>query len=205
MVNVGDIIRVTLFSGVGTETFLNIYHYEMTTVSEPALVFAGFRTSFEKYWLNPSRPYFSPRLTWKSIKIENLSDVDRPFQEYPLAVSGTATGEDAPNFVAVQYKLVVGTRKTRAGYKRYSGLTEGAFSGNQWLGTWFVAMRNFEVFHGNPITIEQPSNTVVGNARPIVLKKYTAPTPTSDDWQAVSFANIIDRPTTQNTRKIRGI
>lgn len=202
---VGDIARVTLRSQLLGEVFYNIFHYRISNIIDAANINNGFNVSMQKYIITPMRPLFSLSMSYTQVKVENLSQPNRPFFEFPISIAGTAGTESAPTFVAYQYKLIVGTRKTRAGYKRFGGVTEGAFNGNSWASSFLSTAQGITTGLGASMTLESPSNTVVGTAQPIVLKNIGNAIPTANDWQDVLFADFIDRPTTQGTRKVRGV
>ena len=200
----GDIIRVILKGGYGGQAMRNVFHMRITTNNADENLLPAFGISFAKYIITPMRPMFASSMVYTEVEAINLSETFRPFYRHIINIAGTATGEPAPTFLAFQFKQNVGTRKTRAGFKRFSGCTESAFSGNLWLAGFLALGNGMAGAFSNPMTIENPSNTVVGNAEHIVLKNISDSVPTADDWQRVLSSDFIDRPTTQNTRKNRG-
>lgn len=82
--------------------------------------------------------------------MDNLTD-GIEFGEWVEDISGTMSGDPAPPFVALSVKQIVGTRTTRAGYKRLPFVGEDAINGNE-ANVSALTRTAIEDFWGSPIT-----------------------------------------------------
>lgn len=140
--------------------------------------------------------------------IDNLSNPPE-YGEFVGEQLGLASGEAAPAFVALSIKQSVGTRLTRAGYKRIPFIGESVTSGNEAtipggtrtaLETWFGTSNTINFTNG----LGDEVNIVV---TPVVVGRTE--TPPDSGIYVIDLAKInyvtsafVQGPTSQNSRKV---
>lgn len=132
----GSIVRVTDFQTYLGQQVLNVYYYRyflLLGASDSA--YEELALDFKQNIVDSVRSLQNTYLTHTEIRIENISNGVDIYSLSPN-VSGTVAASDVtvmPSNITAGYILRRGSRVTRNGYKRFSGLTEGQVSGNTYV------------------------------------------------------------------------
>ena len=149
-----------------SQPVLNIYWYCLTAPSiEPSLadIAGAFNTQVAGLLDNEQ----SNQLDHDIVSVERFNIGDIPFySEFGGTGFASNVADPAPTFQSVGVRLVVGSRQTRPGSKRISGLveedTEGDFLSSAAVGTWVVATAGMD---------DELAITIGDNPFPVVVRK----------------------------------
>lgn len=207
-ISTGDVLRVKTYTDFLGVTALNIYHILVITADatnglEPEQWAQGWAESFE----DVIKVMRTSNAIVNRVVVENLSDPLFSFGEYPCEIAGSQAADAYASFGALAYRQNVGTRVTRNGYKRFVGVPENNVSNGVYSPTFLDLCSDLELFFGGGIqSLVTPFPLPIGTFYHVVLKSTAVPPnlTINVDYQRVTSANFIDRPTTQNSRKVRG-
>jgi len=204
-ISVGSLVEFVINMRYQAQETLNVWQYEVTTWPGSVSAVQGA----EGYWNHIKATLRALQLasqpdTFISIKIRELNNVAGDYAEYDVPTAekvGTranpAGAELLPPFGAAGVRLVVGSRLTRPGQKRYAFLTET----DNIAGVLQSAYRTLLVAHMNIMTV----NLVLGAPAatctlvPIVTKKDATGFVTAH--QNITGYLINGNITSQNSRK----
>lgn len=197
-----DILRFTLRSTFLGQVCLNVFHYVTELIDVGAEPTEGaFFAAFGREIFPQIRNISSFLVEFETGKLENLSFPTRPYATVNYGVAGNVPNDVPPSSVAYSVKLLVGSRKTRSGGKRFAGVSETNIAGNTVLPPMMTELEELADMLGtqmvHPVTPLDPFIAF----KPIVLKHYTTETPTALDWQLVTGGTASNILGTQNTRK----
>lgn len=201
--NVGDNVEIVVNMLVQGQQTLNVWQYNVG--GWPGTV--TMVQMLEGYWNNVKAAYRAviPSAygnVFVSIKGRELNNPAGLYAEYDVPTAerpGTrgTSGDQMPPFASAGVRLVVGTRATRPGQKRFPGLMESDQSAGV-LGatvlTPLVTLMNLMVAN---MTLGAPAALVM--LEPIVTRKDALGNVTAE--QPVTGYLINPNVTTQNTRK----
>jgi len=199
----GDLIEIVVNMTILSQQTLNVWQYEVGNfVSGTSLV-----QILEGYWNHVKSTYRGVVATgfgnvFVSLKGREMNDPAGDYAEFDIPVgerAGTrASGGDLlPPYSATAVRLVVGTRATKPGGKRFAGLTEAdQASGvlNTLITTPMIALMN--VMTAN-MTLGAPA--ALNELNPIVARKDANGFVTA--WQPITGYLINPNVSTQNSRK----
>jgi len=204
-IGVGSLVEISVNMVAMGQQNLNAYQYLANSV--PPLITA---VHIGEAWWNHVKA--TMRAIWPSgfgtpfvsVRVRELNNLTGEFAEYDIPVAERAgtranpTGEKMPPFNALGVRLVVGTRATRPGQKRYSILYEG----DQADGVLGAAPVAAVVALMNVMTVDLALGAPAATAalRPIVTRKDSAGFVTAS--QTITGYLINPNVTSQNTRKI---
>lgn len=129
-IGLNDILRVKTFFHQGSNEALMVSYWTVSEIITPN-TYAALAQAFGFTMMVDSRvqDLVSATATLDRVVIDNLSK-PLEFGEWVEDFVGIATGDPAPAFNAVSIKQSVGTRTTRAGYKRIPFISEQIMNGN---------------------------------------------------------------------------
>lgn len=172
----GSLLRITDVQEYLGQQVLNVYFYRYFLVlgaSDSA--YEELANDFKDNLLDAVTEIQNEYLVHKEVRVENISN---GIDIYTLSINeaGKLTASEsilAPSNVTVGFILRRGNRVTRNGYKRYSGLTDNSFTGNNYIvpsapniaaieaklsdGLYLGAVKSLE-----PVIIKRPFNEPVG-------------------------------------------
>lgn len=143
--DVPDVYRITVFQTSQGEEVINVFHYRDTSIGGPTAVSVaqGFWDKVKAGWR--AIPTTTQAYTFDTVRAEAL------FSPYVFADYSIPLAEQAPTRVvaseplstvaAGMIRLTVGTRATRPGSKRISGLVEVDAVGNNLVTTIITALQ----------------------------------------------------------------
>jgi len=126
---VGDILQITDVQDTLLQTALNVYFYRVESL-ETLADYDDVQGAFKLQIIDNCTPLQSSSWTAHTrIVIKNLTNaVD--IAEFPYNLVGEVSGDAAPSFTALSFRLVRSTAITRHGSKRIGGITESMTVGN---------------------------------------------------------------------------
>lgn len=207
--SVGDMLRIKTTMEFGGKNCLNIFHVKLSGVGgvsyQTELAFAiGWSVNI----MNEIMNILTSNTTLKEVYVENLTEAGRPFAIHPTNVVGSQAADAYASYGAVAVRQSVTTRKTRNGYKRFVGVPESNVLNGVFASSYVTLGQTMStnVLGGGlkVLYYETADTNEVATYSNVILKSVHSEPPVDADWQYVSAANFIDRPTTQNTRKILG-
>lgn len=137
--SLGDVIRIEIaLRGSGGDEFRNVWDYELQGVIAPTVSAAHMAEAWWNHVKAPYRAIYGTSLgaSFEKVRCKSLMSPTGDAGEFGIPVAeqtGTRTppaGDVAPVFLATGVKLVVGTRATRPGAKRFNGMYEADFNLN---------------------------------------------------------------------------
>lgn len=204
----GDVLQILSFFSMRelTALMVSFWRYEQLSAIGPltdSQVAEAFHTAFT--------PIVGIMLSQEAdltrTLVNNLTN-GLTFGDYSEVVGGGFPGEALPAFNAISIKQNVGTRETRAGYKRFPYPGEGmSINGNVTIGA--VDQATVEDFFGQIVLIQNPIDASPGGGlQPIVVGRTNMGTAEDPDYQIdltrvqdVISAAIQPRVTSQTSRK----
>lgn len=203
---IGDLIQVILSATYLGQVLTNIFWYEMS--GSPAGLYSldSFATIFRGIVLAEINPLQSIAVVNKDLKLVVANRDPYPFHIEPLTGGGSMGGEASASYNALGFKLNVATRQTKAGGKRFGGVSEALFNGND-IATSSYSSGLEDLRQALSASLEVPdAGGIEGNAilTPMVVRRGTflgVPTFVSQPVTSVTLNKFV---TTQNTRKQRG-
>jgi len=206
----GSLVEIVVEQHWLGQTCLNAWQYQIsafTSTVTPANI-------LEAYWDNVKDVYRSlyPNLTpgvLTALRIRELNNALGDYAEYAIPAdeqSGTravvGATDPLPPFAAGSVRLVVGSRATRPGQKRFAGACEGDQSAGVLGGTFVEALDDIGVHMSVKLILGAPAALV--GLQPIVVRKDADGAVTAH--QNVTGYLVNPNVSTQNTRKIgRGV
>lgn len=125
----GDILRLKSFGSYLGQSFLNVWFYEVNTVTNGTVNLFRMAQAWGNGFGSSVLPSLSTSLSVNRIVIDNLTD-GLEFADIGVVLPGGAAGDNAPSSLAFGVDLIRTTKITRQGYKRFPGVPEGTVSGN---------------------------------------------------------------------------
>lgn len=127
----GDIISVTLEAELHDQVVINKLHYLIVTFGASADV-ETLLDLIQSVLINNFIPVQSADLTWKKMRIDNLTDL-LSFDNRTISTPGLLVGAAGPSFIAGRFVKLVSSKSTRPGALRLAGITEDTISGQDWI------------------------------------------------------------------------
>lgn len=188
---------------------LNVFHVRLMSNPETAWnTMLAMAIGFTETVMRPVMSLVTSGVVLSSVYVENLSEVDRPFANHPVNIVGAQANDAYASFGALGVRQEVSTRVTRNGYKRFVGVPENNVTNGVFASGYMTLFQNVAttVLGGSLIALKSAptGGSDIVTVANIVLKSVHDVPVIDGQWQFVTSANAIDRPTTQNTRKIMG-
>lgn len=202
--SVGDAIRLTLFMNDGFSDIMNVWDYEITTVPSPTIQASHIA---EAWWNHVKATYRASVAStytnvFRSVNCKSMMSATGDYGDFAIpaaenAGTRTVTGDAMPQFAAAAVKLIVPSRLTRPGQKRFGFMFETDNVGGTLQSTLSTLVAAICTNMLPKITLGSPAAAL--DINPIVLRVNAAGL--ADVWQ--EWSGIIVNPivTTQNTRK----
>lgn len=131
MPSVGDILKITACQNLFNETVCNVFYY-IVAAWTGNLDLDDVLDEFVTTVGSPISEIQSDDLTWSQLHLDNVTNgIEFADKDTGLPV-GQETGDSAPSYVAMAFKLNRATGVTRNGAKRFAGLNEGTMAANNW-------------------------------------------------------------------------
>jgi len=131
MPSIGNILRITQCQQIFGETACNVFYY-LVAAWTGNLDLDDVIDEFIDAVATPLQPLQSAAVSTIQIRVDNVSTGLEFAERTNGLLSGTATGEAAPSYMAAGFRLNRTTGVTRNGAKRFTGVTEGHISGQTW-------------------------------------------------------------------------
>lgn len=208
--SLGDKVEVTLHMRSGADEFRNVWGYELGGTVSPTIQAAHICEAWWNHMKGSYRAAMSSGMgnTFFKVSCKSLMSSVGDAGEWAIPTgeqAGTRTppaGDIAPVFLAATAKLVVPSRLTRPGSKRFFGLYEADIILNNVVAgyqTLIAAILNAQLPN---FILGAPAATLQLN--PVVISKDTSGLHSvSQQWNSFIISNLVS---TQNTRKLgRGI
>lgn len=208
--SLADAIEITLHMRSGADEYRNVWTYEIQGVIAPTVTAAHLCEAWWNHMKGSYRASMSSGLgnVFFKISCKSLMSLTGDAGEWAIPTGeqvGTRTppaGDFAPVFLACAAKLVVPSRLTRPGSKRFFGLYEADMASNAvsaGFQTLVAAILNAQLPN---FVLGAPAATVQLN--PVIVGRDTSGLKSvSQAWNSFVISNLI---ATQNTRKVgRGI
>ncbi len=192
-----DVVRVTVNQKQAGQTVLNVYHYQVVTLTG---LDDGYLEVVRDWMLNevipPVLAIQNQALAYHSMLIQNVTNgID--FLEYAWSppAGGAGTGDVLPPYATYTFRLLRETLATRHGYKRFAGVNEGS----QNNGTSLVSAAEIAAIEDALAADIQPAPSIVPLLAPVIVRKdATGAIMAVNNVGGCDFRGI----GTQNTRKI---
>lgn len=120
-----------------------------------------------------------------------LADVNRT----PSVLIGVRAGNATPPFVAASIRLNRTTKETRNGWKRIIGPVEEDMGALSWSGSYVTLLDAL----GTAMEQQLSMGGAVNNLDPVIVRQLT---PTTWLYNLIAGTQSINKPTTQNSRKV---
>lgn len=129
LIGTGDLIQLTLNQTFLGQDIVNIFWYRLRAVEDP--VYLSAVTGGFIDWVIPDLKVLqSNLLNIVDVKAIVYDGVGYPHYTEVIDETGSVGGAVGNSFDAFSVKMTVETRLTRAGSKRFAGVTEGVTDGN---------------------------------------------------------------------------
>lgn len=200
--DVADTFRISLLQANQGEQLLNVFHYRDAALISPtaAAMAQGFWDKVKAAWR--AIPTTTSGYQFISVLAEQLYSPYGFFTySVPLAEQGgtrVLVSDQLPSFIAGTIKLNVGTRVTRPGSKRISGLTENDVTG-QFLNNATITLLQTL---GALLDDNYIPTGFVGDVTPVIVGYPTALLPGSPRVQNVTSTTVDSRTSNQLSRKL---
>jgi hypothetical protein len=197
----GDIVRIAIEQTYVAQQGLNVYFYQLV-VDDSAMDALDIIRAFNLEMTTKLRVLLRSDVTIGRIRLDNISN-GLDFGEVFLNQAGTNPGAgNMPPFVAAQVKLVTATKETRAGYKRYWGLSEGDVAGESVGGSWTAgAGTSFVAEHAVTQNIVDDDASAMGTMTPVVVGRFPTGAYDLTRVQPITNATLFPLVTTQVSRR----
>lgn len=199
--SIGDIIRLILYQTYLGQQMLNIFHFRVPTSMSGIFDLEDITNS----WAINYAPIWSGgqyvAAVQTGVKAINLSQAGNPFFQYTYSMAGINGGTALPSNISASFKMLVSTNVTKAGSKRYGGLTTAQVSGNTLTAGGLSSLEPIRVMLATDLTVDNDSETDLFNLRRIVLKNYSTEFPAPTDYQDVTGCTLSPYIGSQNSRK----
>jgi len=204
--SIGDAIEIALHMHVGADKVMNVWTYELSGVVAPTVQSAHIA---EAWWQHMKASYRATIAVgfgalFDKVSVKSLMSATGDSGEWAIPSgeqAGTRSnpaGDFAPQFTAAGSKLIVPSRLTRPGAKRFIGLYEADTTFN-FVGSAFIALVNAVHTVQLPnFVLGAPAATVQLN--PVVVRKDSSGL--ASTWQQWNSFLVNPYVTTQNTRKV---
>ena len=116
----------------------------------------------------------------------------------PTTPAGLVNGTQMSTFVAVSIRLNRASTELRNGWKRFTGLVEELTASTTFAGSYVTTLQ------ATAVTLSTVLTGVTGIYQPSIVRKPFSTKEQTPDWEAIDVggATVLNRPTTQNSRKI---
>lgn len=201
---VGDFLRITQFFRQGSIEGLMVSFWELSTmIGVEAETATYLAQSFHKAWYTLFGDLQHPSCNYYRTMVEVGPSLTE-FGEVELTQLGEAIGEAAPSYVALQVKQQVGSRITRAGYKRIPFVSEDTIVGNT-VEISGGQLANLRLFYG--LVADIPEFNPVGSGSfgltPYIIGRTNIGTPESPNYE-INWAvtnQVLGASITKNTHQ----
>ena len=200
-------------SNVGTafsSQVRNVWQYRVEST-----IFGMTPATIAEAWWNHVKsvmralPVTSYAELFQTVQVRELNNPTGEYGDYAIPTgewAGTRTppaqGELMPPFCVAAMRLTVGSRLTRPGQKRFTGLVEGDQASGILSASVITLLNNIGNVVTAPIVLGAPAATV--SLTPIIVKKAAGGSVISH--QEITGYLVSNRVSTQNTRKyFRGV
>lgn len=204
-INTGSFVEMLVNMTIFNQQNLMAWHYE---VQDWAAGVTAVQLG-EAWWNHVKATYRAVipsalGATFRSIKVLELSNPSGDYAEFDIPLGEQAgtrvagvSGEAMPPYVAVGARLVVGTRATRPGQKRYPGVYEGDNSAGVVGSALLGAVQASLTVMTASMLLGAPAATV--RLQPIVTR--IVPPGVITGYQNITGYLVNQNLTTQNSRK----
>lgn len=202
--SVDDIVRITLLMNDGFSDIMNVWDYQIMTVPPPTVQASHIA---EAWWQHVKTAYraavvstFGP--VFRQVNAKSMMSATGDYGDFaiPLAEqpgTRTGTGDALPQFAAAAVKMVVPSRLTRPGQKRFGFLFETDNVGGVLQSTAITVVSAVMNAMLPDIVLGAPAATVQLN--PVVLRVNAAGL--ADIFQPWNGYIVSPLVSTQNSRK----
>jgi hypothetical protein len=191
----GQDFMVKVYQTYASRNCLNVWFYHQTAGSGDS---EELWAKFDDVILPLMAPIQNSGVSYITLEVLNLSNLDDFKSQTPSTIVGTLTGDALAAFVASSFIFHRSTRQVRNGSKRFTGLTETAINGDSIAGGLQSAMLALAEAMGDAL------EDVEGNVwEPMIAKRHSTGTPPVTTYTLYGITGCDFRVlyTTQNTRK----
>lgn len=199
---INNVIRLILYQSFLGQTMLNVFHFRVPNLNGGIFdledITQSWFVNYKAIWAGGQ--YVAATQT--SVKAINLSQPNQPFFQFVFTQAGINGGTALPSNVSASFKMLVSTNKTKAGSKRYGGLTTAQVTGNVLSAGGLSSLEPIREMLATDMLVDNDTETDVMYLRRIVLKNYTTEFPTENDYQDVTGCVLSPNVGSQNSRKV---
>lgn len=183
MASEGNIIKITDVQTQGTQTFVNVFYYQMLDSADLVDIASAFTDDVINEVVKVQ--HWTVRHT--AVILENLNSASEYLESQPGGViAGLVDGEPLPTFVALSFKYQRGTRLTKSGGKRIGGLSESVVAGNVLSAGYTSQVADIEAALKNDLT-----SGLFPIASPVIYRPSVDMAPAiANTVAAVSFSSV---------------
>ncbi len=188
--------EVTLFQDEGGNEMLNVFWYwEQGGDDGIADVLAG---RIDSTVLPPIADIQHVGIDYTLIRVQPIFGTGIEENLVPTTPSGLVAGSAMSNAYAVSLRLFRSTNETRSGWKRFSGITEENTNFNSFTAAYITDLDSLA------FVLAQDLVDGADRFKPVIVRKPFSTKAMSPDWirNEISSVAVVDRPTTQNSRKL---
>lgn len=197
--DVGDIIEIRSHVDYLGQECLNVWHYQVVSF-DPGVSYPQVDDAFNSFWTLNIKPITMNSAVLSQVEILNLTNgVDIHTEDKSIA--GDKTGDGLASFYAWKFQFFRGSRITRHGWKRITGVCEVDVAGNAAVAGALTALNSVAGNMLAGLLVSGGSSdlalvpVIVG--RTLVGGVYTLDLTKINSVIDVGFSGV----TTQNTRK----
>lgn len=188
------IYSVTLNMSRGGVNIHNVFWYRETSGETGKAADLG--ALFNSAIIPDIADIISSAVNFDTLVVAEPTSLNADFVVATSVSTGTITGTTMPNFNAASIKLVRSTKETRSGFKRFGPYNEENVVGNGFEASYLSALNAVAADLETSLT---PSGLVF---QPVIVRNPKMAIPWVNVlYNPISEALVLNRPTTQNSRK----
>lgn len=134
-------------------------------------------------------------VTFTNIRVVHVNGTLADVNLTPTVTVGLLAGSANPPFIAASIRLNRTTKETRNGWKRIIGSVEESMGALSWAGSYITLLNALGTAFMAPLSMGGALNNLV----PVIVRTVT---PTTWVYNDVASVQVINQPTTQNSRKV---
>lgn len=169
------------------------WYYNLTGVG--TLNMAELASDFDSAMMSEWGSACNTDVTFTNIRVAHVNGTLADVNLTPTTLVGVVNGAATPPFISAGIRLNRTTKETRNGWKRIIGATEENMGATSWAGAYITMLETL----GATFLDQLSMGGSVNNLDPVIVRTLS---PTSWLYNLIASVQVINQPTTQNSRKI---
>ena len=189
-----ELYKITLQGTYFDQTWVNVFwYYNFAGVGNETL--AQVASGFDDNIIDAMAAAQNEDVLYKTIRVSHVNGTLADVNITPSQVNGDIVNTPMAPFLAASIRLNRTTKETRNGWKRIVGLTEENTGATSFSGAFTTLLTALGTAILDPIS----AGTGTDNLVPVIVRETSPGNWIYNDIQSIQ---VINKPTTQNTRKI---